>query len=138
MGELLINGKDALSTWGVRMGNGFIDALDSPLSTKEYIENESRMENGKRILAKNVKLASRVVTLPFTIEGSSQLDYQSKKKSFESELYNGYLTVQVPGNSSDIFKLYYKGQSSSYGQNKERTFGKFSAKFEEANPDDRQ
>lgn len=138
MGELLINGKDALSTWGVRMGNGFIDALDSPLSTKDYIENESRMENGKRILAKNVKIASRVVTLPFTIEGSSQSDYQSKKKSFESELYNGYLTVQIPGNSSDVFKLYYKGQSSSYGQNKERTFGKFSAKFEEANPIDRQ
>lgn len=27
-GDLIINGKDAFSTWGVRMGDGFLDAID--------------------------------------------------------------------------------------------------------------
>ena len=27
-GDLFINGKDAWSTWGVRMGDSFLDAID--------------------------------------------------------------------------------------------------------------
>lgn len=138
MAELIINGKDALTTWGVRMGNGFIDALDTPLTMKEYIENESRAEHGKRVLVVEPRISSRSVTLPFTIEGNSQSDYQTKKKSFESELYKGSIIIQIPDNSNDVFKLVYKGQCASYGQNKNRNFGKFNAKFEEPNPTDRQ
>lgn len=137
MADLLINGKDALSEWGVRMGNGFIDALDAPLTLKEYVENESRLEHGKRVVVGQPKLAARVVTLPFTIEGKSVSDYQAKKKSFELELYKGSITVQIPANSSNLFKLLYQGNCTSYGQNKERNFGKFSAKFEEIDPSDR-
>ena len=137
MGELLINGMDAFAVWGVRMGNGFIDALDTPLTMKEYIENESRIEHGKRVLVVNPMISSRSVTLPFTIEGESQSDYQLKKKSFEEELYKGIITIQIPMNSNDVFKLVYKGQCASYGQNRTRTFGKFNAKFEESNPTDR-
>lgn len=137
MGNLLINGKDALTEWGVRMGNGFIDALDTPLTMKEYIENESRSENGKRVLVGEPKLASRTITLPFTIEGETASDYQSKKKAFEAELYQGLIEVQIPENTSDVFRLVYKGNCTSYGQNKSRNFGKFSAKFEEPNPSER-
>lgn len=137
MGELLINGMDAFAVWGVRMGNGFIDALDTPLTMKEYIENESRAEHGKRVLVVKPMISSRTVTLPFTIEGESQSDYQLKKKSFEEELYKGIITIQIPMNSNDVFKLVYKGQCASYGQNRTRTFGKFNAKFEEPNPTDR-
>lgn len=138
MGNLLINGMDALDMWGVRMGTGFIDALDSPLTMKEYIENESRLEHGKRIVVYNPRIASRSLTLPFTIEGKTSKDYQLKKKAFEQILYQGVLTIEIPENSDDVFKLVFKGQCTSYGQNKERTFGKFSAKFDEPNPSDRQ
>ena len=48
-GDLLINNKDAWTTWGVNMGAGFLDIIDAPLQMKEYIENESRMEHGKHI-----------------------------------------------------------------------------------------
>ena len=138
MADLLINGKDALSEWGVRMGNGFIDALDIPLTMKAYIENESRLEHGKRVIVGSPKIASRTVTLPFTIEGVSSSDYQSKKKSFELELYKGLVEIQVPANSGDVFSLVYKGNCTSYGHNQARTFGKFSAKFEEFDPSNRQ
>ena len=95
------------------------------------------MEHGKRIVVGSPKISSREVTLPFTIEGETQEDYQSKKKSFEKVLYSGVVKIQVPSISSDVFTLVYKGKCSSYGQNKLRTFGKFSAKFEEPNPSDR-
>ena len=42
-GELYINGKDAWTSWGVSMGDGFLDALDAPLQMKDYIESESRL-----------------------------------------------------------------------------------------------
>lgn len=137
MADLLINGKNALETWGVRMGSGFIDALDTPLTMKEYIENESRIEHGKRILVSKPKIASRTITLSFTIEGESASDYQAKKKAFEEELYKGDVVVKVPDNSSDVYHLVYKGNCTSYGHNTLRTFGKFSAKFEEPNPTNR-
>jgi len=34
MADLIINGKDALKTWGVRMGDGFIDANGAQIGTR--------------------------------------------------------------------------------------------------------
>lgn len=136
-GELIINGKDAWTQWGVNMGKGFIDTLDAPLPMKEYIENESRLEDGKRVLTSNVKKDSREITLSFTITGTSESDYRSKKKAFETELYNGALTISVPKISGDVYHLIYTGKNVSYGLSLDRCFGNFSAKFEEPNPSDR-
>ena len=49
-GQLYINEKDAWTTWGVRMDDGFLDAIDAPLPMKDYIENESRLEHGKHMI----------------------------------------------------------------------------------------
>lgn len=136
-GELIINGKDAWTQWGVNMGEGFIDTLDAPLPMKEYIENESRLEDGKRVLTSNVKKDSREITLSFTITGTSESDYRSKKKAFETELYNGALTISVPKISGDVYHLIYTSKNVSYGLSLDRCFGNFSAKFEEPNPSDR-
>ena len=136
-GELMINGKDAWTQWGVNMGEGFIDTLDAPLPMKEYIENESRLEDGKRVLTSNVKKDSREITLSFTITGTSESDYRSKKKAFETELYNGALTISVPKISGDVYHLIYTSKNVSYGLSLDRCFGNFSAKFEEPNPSNR-
>lgn len=136
-GELIINGKDAWTQWGVNMGEGFIDTLDAPLPMKEYIENESRLEDGKRVLTSNVKKDSREITLSFTITGTSENDYRTKKKAFEAELYKGSLTVSVPKVSADVYHLIYTGKNISYGLSIDRCFGRLSAKFEEPNPSER-
>ena len=136
-GELIINNKDAWTQWGVNMGDGFIDTLDAPLPMKDYIENESRLEDGKRVLTTNVKKDSREITLSFTITGTSESDYRAKKKAFETELYNGALTISVPKISTDVYHLIYTGKNVSYGLSLDRCFGNFSAKFEEPNPSDR-
>lgn len=137
MADLLINGKDAYASWGIRMDIGFLDALCAPASMKEYIENESRLENGKRVFTGNAKLDSREVTLSFTLTGKSQEDYRTKKKAFYDELYKGAMTIKVPADSTDVYNLVYLGKSISYAQNTARTFGKLSIKFLEPNPTNR-
>lgn len=85
-GDIFINEKDAWDTWGVRMGDGFLDAIDGFNEMKDYIEDESRLEHGKRVITENAKVDSREVTLQFTIEGNLENDYRSKKKAFQTEL----------------------------------------------------
>jgi len=96
---------------------------------KEYIENESRLENGKRVLTTNAKFASREMTLEFTIQGATPGDYLIKKKSFFAALYAGAVTISVPADSPDIYHLVYKGNSSTYAVSRNRCFGKVTVKF---------
>lgn len=135
--ELIINNKDAYATWGVRMGDGFLDTIGTPSPMKEYIENKSRLEHGKRVIVSNPKQDEREITLTFTIEGISKSDYQTKKKSFFNELYNGNVDIQVPENGSEVYHLIYIGKSITYAQSLDRTFGKVSMKFSEPNPAER-
>lgn len=137
-GELYINGQDAWTAWGVNMGEGFIDAIDGFVPLKGFIENESRAEHGKRVLATDPKVASRDITLSFTIKGDSEADYRAKRNAFEAELCKGMLTVKAPVLGEQVYKLIYLGKNVSYGLNLSRTFATFAAKFEEPNPADRQ
>lgn len=137
-GELYINGKDAWNTWGVNMGEGFLDAIDAPLQMKSYIQDESRLEDGVRIDTSSPKVASRDITLGFTIMGSSESDYRSKKAAFQAELQKGAFTVKVPSLSSETFNLVYTGKSISYGLSRRRDFGHFTMKCTEPNPADRE
>lgn len=137
MADLMINNKDAYQTWGVRMGDGFLDSLGGASSLKEFIENKSRLEHGKRVTTNNPKLDDRELTLSFTIEGVTASDYQEKKKAFFEELYKGVIDIQVPLVSSEIYHLIYLGKNITYAQSLDRTFGKCSMKFCEPNPDNR-
>lgn len=137
-GDLIINGLDAYTTWGVSMGDDFIDAIEAPLSVKDYISNESRLEHGKRVItdASIIRLSSRDITLQFHIFGDSALDYRAKKKAFEQILYNGILDIQIPSRGSEIYHLIYLGKQITFAQ----TFSecKLTAKFEEPNPANRE
>lgn len=136
-GDLTINNKDAWNTWGVRMGDGFLDAIDGFNEMKDYIENESRLEHGKRVITDNAKVDSREIALQFTIEGSSENDYRTKKKAFQTELEKGVVNIKVRALGNEVYKLIYLGKSISYGLSLDRCFGKISSKFEEPNPMDR-
>lgn len=138
IGDLFINGKDAWDTWGVNMGDGFLDALDAFVPLKEYIGNDSRLEHGRRVIVSSPRLASRELALRFTITGGSQQDYRLKRESFEAELCGGAVEVRVPALGKQVYKLVYLGKNVSYGMNVQRTFCTVSAKFEEPNPADRQ
>lgn len=136
-GELFINGKDAWLEWGVNMGEGFLGAIDSFVPMKEMIENDSRLEHGKRVLVYNPKMASREMTLHFTVKGNSETDFRVKRRAFEQELQKVNVEVVVPALGEEVYRLIYLGKSVSYAMNVARTFCTISSKFEEPNPSDR-
>jgi len=136
-GDLIINGKDAWETWGVNMGEGFLDVIDGFSPMKDYIENDSRLEHGKRVLVAEPRVASRDMTLQFTIKGASEDDFRAKRRAFEDELRKGGVNINVPALGTDTYKLIYLGKSVSYAMNRARTFCTISAKFEEPNPMER-
>ena len=60
--ELRINGKDAYTTWGISMDNNALSELMTPSSNKTFIENESRLEHGKRAVRVGGNLGYAVST----------------------------------------------------------------------------
>ena len=137
-GQLIINGLDAFATWGVSMGDNFIDNIEAPLSVKDYVTNESRLEHGKRVITDPsiIKIASRDVTLQFHICGTTVEDYMEKKKEFQSVLYSGVANIQIPSRGTEVYHRIYLGRQVSFSQT--ATEGKLSAKFEEPNPNNRE
>lgn len=100
MAELIINNKDALKEWGVRMGNSFFDVLGAPVSLKEFIENKSRLEHGKEVVVKSPKLDERELALTFTIQGSSPEVTKGEEGPFprnstKGRLISKYRTIAV-------------------------------------------
>lgn len=136
-GELIINGVDAFENWGVSMGKGFLDAIDSFVPMKGYVTNKSRLEHGERVLLGTPKVDSREVNLSVTISGLSEADYRKKRKLFEAELQKGLITIKVPALGEDVYKLIYLGKSPTYNMNLARTFSEVSLRFNEPNPMDR-
>ncbi len=137
MADLLINGLDALQKYGVRMGDKFLDALGAPAPMKGYIENDSRAKNGKQVLTSSGRIASRQLNLEFTIQGATSTDFRTKQNAFYSVLYGGGVTISVPANGPEMYRLTYLGTSPTYAQSRNRCFCRVMVKFEEADPTNR-
>lgn len=137
MAELLINGKDAYVEWGVRMGNGFLDALNGYDTLKEYITNNDRTKDGVSYVDITPKVDERKLVLNFTMEGISTDDFRTKNNAFKKLLRTGDINIQVPADSSDIYHLKYTGQNCTFARNIKRTFAKIGLAFREPNPSDR-
>lgn len=135
MSELIINGKDGLMEFGVRMGDNFLDAIFAPSPTKAFIENKSRLQDGKRVIYNNPKADERDVTLTFNLEGSTPEDYLRKYKKFKEELSKGLIAIEVPV-LAETYRLTYQ-KSTTFAMNIERTFAKISVRFNESNPSER-
>jgi len=133
MADLVINGKDAYEEWGVCMGEGFMENILIPAGMKDVIQNESRLEHGKRVILSNPKLAARDVTLVFNIEGETEEDYLLKFRSFVTELQKGIIDINIPVLGAEVYRLIYQ-KSTSFGQNRNRTFSALTVKMEEYNP----
>ncbi|NDV83643.1 hypothetical protein [Bacteroides sp. 51] len=132
--EMKINGTDA-RTLGIRMGDGFLNALTAPAPMKEFIENTSRLEHGKRVLYDKPRLADREVTLTFTLFGNTEVDFMQKLKSFEAILYVGFVELYVEA-TKQTYRLTYE-RSQTYAQNQNRTACNITVKFNEPNPANR-
>lgn len=135
LGDLYINSQDAWSQWKVAMGESFIENLLLPSGNKDFIENESRLENGKRVITTNPKVASRDVTLTFNIHGDTTTEYLSNYAAFVTVLQAGTVKIRVPAINM-TFNLIYK-KSTSFNIGRARMDSSLAVKFEEPNPTER-
>ena len=135
MAKLLINDIDA-DTFGVRMGDGFLDALALPAALKEHLTNDVRTENGTQIVF-NKAVKDRDLTLQFVVEGESPEHTTMLVNGFVNLLMQGETIIQVPSDGNVIYHLYYTS-STSYGRSLDRKTARLSVKFNEPNPANRQ
>lgn len=131
-GELYINGVD-VSTRGIDMGKGFIDALKNSISFKEDLENNSMLEHGRRVLLSN-KYDSRDVTLTFVIRAKG-INSLSANDSYLLSLFLGRtMTIKVK-DDPNYYRLVYTGKNVSYAHS--NNVCQRVAKFTEINPNNR-
>ena len=136
IGDLYINSQDAWGQWKVAMGDGFIENLLLPAGNKAFIENESRLEHGKKVIYNNPRVDSREVTLTFNIHGDSESEYLENYNNFVTQLQSGKVILRVP-QIGKTFTLVYK-KSTGFALSRSRMNSKLSVKFEEPNPMDRE
>lgn len=151
MDGLIINNNEAYSTYGVMMGEGFLDSLLAPVPLKAFVSNESRLQNGKRVItdSKYIRKGSREVTLTFVIVADTQAELQRRKEAFYALLYGAVVEISFgdikkgtevvyKAPTAETFRLLYTGNGVTYGESITHTTCKVSAKFEETDPTDRQ
>lgn len=132
-GQLFINGKDAYSTWGVFLEDGSRNKLILGVPLKQFIENKSRLENGKRVLYSNPRQDERDIELVFCFvkPGNFVDNYQS----FLNEMYKGEVNLRYVGHGvNSTFRLTYLNCRSL---NSVQYAGKLSVRFNEPNPSNR-
>lgn len=143
---LMINGQNAYETYGIMMGDGFLDALLAPVPLKPFVSNKSRLTHGRRMVLpapSYIKKDERSLTLIFVIMGDTPALMLAHKAAFYNLLYSGKINISFDLEGSyvpteDEFRLFYDGTSVSYGEDITHTACKVSVKFNEVNPDDRE
>lgn len=135
LGQLLINGKDAYSNWGVTLDDTSLSSLMTPPASKDFTENKSRSIDGKQVLVKNPRVDERDFTLQINLTAPSRSVFVSRYNSFCQELATGKLdisTIYLPGVT---FKTIYKSCRQFTQFNGQ--IGKFILSLNEPNPTDR-
>lgn len=132
--DLVINGVD-MHNIGVVMGEDFINALHTPITFKEDIENNSAIEHGIRLVL-SPYMSQREITLTFNIHGSDSASFKANENAFLEILYGRKLTIKVVGDEN-YYRLVYSGTGVTYGRNHANTTCTIKAKFTEVNPADR-
>lgn len=106
-----------------------------PPPMKDYIEDESRLEHGKRVITEGAKVAGREVTLTLSLFAGDETAFYSHLNAFCTELEKATLDIELECQAGTIYKCIYK-QCSQFTQYNGR-LAKFSLKLEEPNPKDR-
>lgn len=135
VGELKINGKDAYTEWGISFDQTALSTLMTPPPNKSYIENKSRLENGKKVLVHNPKVDERSVTLSFNLTARNDGEFFERYNSFCEELRGGVLNIETKYQNGVVYKMVY--ESCSQFSQLIREIARFSLRLVEPNPDDR-
>lgn len=135
MSEIVrINGYDAQTQYGVVFPPSAINAIMTPASLKEFVINESRDEDGSRIIFHNPRQAQRELTIEMHLHASSQQQLISRYKQLIRIFESGMFTIELERNPGDIYHFIYESCNSfSMGEK----LAKFALKLIEPNPTNR-
>lgn len=133
--KVTINSWDARAKWGIIFESSSISALMTPAPMKDFVENDSRMEHGKRVVTTNPRVGSRTLSLTFTLHANNEDDFFERYDSFCAELEKGTIDIVLSSRPSIVYKLIYKSckQFTQYNNK----LAKFILNLEEPNPKDR-
>lgn len=134
-GELFINNKDAYTTWGISMDDTSLSALMTPPPLKEFVEDSSRLEHGKRVDTSNPKIDERNITLQLNLTARDKDEFFSRYLSFCEELAKGTLNIRTKYQPTVTYHTIYLScsQFSQFMQG----IGKFTLRLNEYNPSER-
>ena len=129
--------RDLYETYGVTLTRGWREVLLKPAAVKDYSKNDSRLEDGIRIIAKKeyAKKKERDVQLSFLLEAESETQYLANYEKFLNDIaYSGMIYLKVPV-MNKVFKVVYTDcqKFGDFGLKK----GNFTLKLTEPNPADR-
>lgn len=136
-GELIINDKDAWTTWSARLTDESFSNLETHAPMKSYAKNNARSQHGQQVFATNPRVDARTVILTFSITCQSMDDFLLKKRALENELTKGIIDLKV-----FPLKLGYKlliDEDSTFTLTAGTSLrsGKLVIRFTEPNPKDR-
>lgn len=134
-GELYINGLDAYTEYGLSMESSGLSALMAPPPNKEYIENKSRQEHGKRVVVSNPMIDERELNLPVHIKADTRESFLEKYAKLCNVLANGKIEIKTIYEPSKVYRTNYISctQFSEYRMG----LAKFTLKLNEPNPTNR-
>lgn len=132
--ELIINGKDAYTEWGIGLVDGAIATLIAPPPMKEYISNSSRLEHGSRYISNPqiAKIEERTLTLEMHLIANDKGDFFNKYNSFCEELSKGVLKIKTLYTGDNIYTCLY--ESCTQFSEFKLGIGKFVLRLIEPNP----
>ena len=134
-GELYINGLDAYTEYGLSMESSGLSVLMAPPPNKEYIENKSRQEHGKRVVVSNPRIDERELNLPVHIKASSRESFIEKYVKLCDLLAGGKIEIKTIYEPSKVYRTNYISctQFSEYRMG----LARFTLKLNEPNPTNR-
>ena len=134
-GELYINGYDAYTTWGVSLDMTGLSALMTPAPIKGFVQNESRLEHGKRVIATQPRKASRDITLTVNMTAATEGSFLTRYAAFCGVLQTGTLNIKTRYQAGVVYKCIYN--SCQQFTELHRGIAKLVLKLTEPNPNDR-
>lgn len=135
-GQLLINGKDAYTEYGIFMDDTALSTLMTPAPNKEFISNKYRSKDGKSVIRHNPRLDEREITIAFNMSAKTSDEFLTNYGKFcEDVLASGQVTIHTSFQPTVWYRCIYLSctQFSEFM----RELAKFSLKLNEPDPTDR-
>lgn len=135
IGQLVINGKDAFTTWGVVLEQDALSALMAPAPIKPFPENKGRSEHGKQVFTTNPRIDERTISLPLIMTAATEAAFRTAYFAFVTELQTGALTITTSFLPGVKFRMIYEN-CQQFTQFQRQT-AKFLLRITEPNPNNR-